>query len=103
MFFTAPIVTILNSGRITLLDIYTDCHPNRSDIVESRLEKNLSLYAKYKSHLVECHEIDNFFLVKNRYIEICVNTTDVLGADVTLQTCGRTEPPYEAFYVVKEN
>lgn len=100
MVFTAPIVTILNSGRITLLDIYTDWHPTRSDSVESRIEKNLSLYAKYNCQSVVTKS--TIFCKKNR-IEICVNTTGGLGADVTLQTYGRTEPPYEAFYVVKEN
>jgi len=60
MVFTEPIVMILNSDRITLLDIYTDWHPTRSDSVESRIGKNLSLYAKYNCHLVDYHEIDHF-------------------------------------------
>lgn len=72
MVFNAPIVTILNNGRITLLDIYTDWHPTRSDSVESRIEKNLSLYAKYSCHLVDCHEIDHFFCCeKSVYRILC--------------------------------
>jgi hypothetical protein len=35
-------------------------------------------------------------------MEVYVNMADSLGTDVTLQAYRRTEPPDEAFYVVKE-
>jgi hypothetical protein len=63
---------------------------------------DLVVWAEGSREALRCREVF-FFVVKNRCIEFCVNTTDGLGAEVTLQTYGRTEPPYGAFYVVKVN